>query len=149
MGQSKISLVNNMIHRKFFFLEEKYGYIPYSKEVESTFFDESLHVEYVSINLQRKININYNRSLVDEIDTYTFSMSIIRLPYTGVKDFFSLNVYFRTNRIIFTDQLIHNFSFEGAELILDNLAEFSMKTEEIRKILEGNKWLDTYYPEWN
>lgn len=149
MEESKISIVKNMIHKKFYFLEENYGYSSNAKEVKNDFFDESLHFNYSSLNLKRKICIVYNKSKVDDIDTYTFSLSITRLPYSEVKDFFGLYVYFRSKGIIFSNQLKHNFNAEGAELILDKIAAFSMETDDIRKMIEGKKWLESYYPEWN
>jgi hypothetical protein len=127
----------------FRFLEDQYLYTPVYYEKEDTIFIESLDVEYINDIKRRKITISYTNANVYNESKYTFNLSITRIPYSGVEDFFSLSNYLQSKGKDFSTTLINNYDIQEAKKILGKLA-IAIK-ENALGIMEGNQWLETYY----
>jgi hypothetical protein len=91
-NQSELSIAKKLIIKEFSFLEEQ-GFERFSKIRRSNVFINSLDVEYRNLDRQRKICISYTKGKVFEEIKYSFTLSIYRIPYVDVEDFFSLPAY--------------------------------------------------------
>ncbi|HET9056049.1 MAG TPA: hypothetical protein VFN30_04290 [Chitinophagaceae bacterium] len=140
----RIEIVKNIILQVFSFLEEQYLYTPKCKVEGDDIFIESFEVEYVHETKRRKIAVSYTKSQVYSEIKYTFSVSITRIPYSGVEDFFSLSNYLQSNGKDFSSSLINDFSEAEAEMILRKIA--AALKEHVLEIIDGTEWLETYYP---
>ena len=140
----RMESVKNLILQEFYFLEEQYFYVPACRLEDGTTFIESLNVEYVNEIKRRKIRISYTKSNVYNEIKYTFNGSITRIPYVGNEDFFSLSNYLQSINKDFSTSLVNDFMEGEAKKILTQIA-FALKKYAL-DIIEGNEWLETYYP---
>lgn len=140
----RIEVVKNIILQVFSFLEEQYLYSPDCKEEKEHLFNESFEILYVNEIKRRKIAVSYTQSNVFNEIRYTFSVSITRLPYSGVEDFFSLSNYLQSVGINFSTTLINKFNEVEAEEILRKIA--AALSEHALAIIKGRIWLEDFYP---
>ena len=133
----------NSILETFSFLEEQYSYTHASKEKADNTFIEFLEINYTNEVRHRKITVIYTKvKAYDEIG-FTFSVTITRIPYSSIADFFSLSNYLQSNGEDFSTTMVNDFNVQEAKRILKKLA-LSIK-ENALEIIEGNLWLDAYY----
>ncbi len=138
-----MEVAKSLILKIFKFLEDQYFYIPtYRVEDDATFL-EYLNVEYINEVRCRKIRIGYTKAQVYNEVKYTFSCSIIRMPYSDVEDYFSLSNYLQSQGKDFSTSLINTFNESHAEKILIQIA-FTLKQNAL-EIMRGNDWLKSYY----
>jgi len=90
--ESLSSIIKPLIIKAFRFLENEY-YVPEFQIEESSVFIEMVKVQYVNKILRREINIGFTQGRVFEQIVFTFNVSISRIPYSGIEDFYSLSNY--------------------------------------------------------
>lgn len=139
-----MDFAKNIILKVFNFLEEQYSYTPVCKVEDDNTFIESFDVEYINEIRRRKIRISYTKGKVYYEIKYTFTGSITRIPYEGNEDFFSISNYLQSMSKDFSTSLVNHFNEAEAENILTKIA-IALKKHALR-IIEGNEWLETYYP---
>jgi len=144
LKKRRMESAKDLILQAFYFLESQYFYTHVYYEKEDITFIESLDVEYVNEIRRRKIRISYTNANVYNESKYTFSMSITRIPYSGVEDFFSLSNYLQSKGRDFSTSIVNYFNEQEAEKILKKLAKSTI--ENTLPIVEGNLWLESYYP---
>ncbi|MEQ1797990.1 MAG: hypothetical protein ABL872_08555, partial [Lacibacter sp.] len=75
---------------------------------------------------------------------YTFNVSIIRLPYLSIEDYFSLNVFMQKKgqdiNTTFDKELTEAETFIVTTKLSESLQEHA------QKIIDGSQWLCNYYP---
>lgn len=146
LGQNNISndIVMKLILKEFSFLEEDYLYsYCFSKDTSQAFL-ENLNVEYSNEVKRRKIRIGYTKINVSGEIKFTFSLSITRIPYSGVNDFFSLSNYLQSMNKDFSTSVTNDFNEFKAEEILVRISN-ALKDYAI-DIIDGSNWLETFYP---
>jgi hypothetical protein len=136
--------IKNLILNTFQFLEDQYFYSSVYKEESSDIFIVFFEVEYVNELKRRKIGISYTKLNVNTEMRHTFSASIIRLPYRNLKDFFSLSTYLKSTGKSFSTTLVNNFDEAKAETIFLQIA--TALKENALGIIDGEEWLEMYYP---
>lgn len=141
--ESLSSIIKPLIIKAFRFLENEY-YVPEFQIEESSVFIEMVKVQYVNKILRREINIGFTQGRVFEQIVFTFNVSISRIPYSGIEDFYSLSNYLQSLEKDFETNIYGAFDFDSAEEILNKLAD-SLKTYAW-DIVNGNIWLEKYYP---
>lgn len=144
LNNHRIEIVKNLILKTFHFLEDQYFYTPVYKAEDDSMFMESLEIEYVNENKQRKVAISYTKGNLHKEIRYTFTLSITRIPYINPEDFFSLDNYLKSKGRFFSTSLVTDFNETEAENILKQIAA-SLK-EHALYIIDGKEWLATYYP---
>lgn len=144
LNDHKVEIVKSLILKNFSFLAEEYFYTSVCKAEEDEIFIESFDIEYTSQLKLREISISYTKAQVYNEIRYTFSASIVRVPYKGVEDFFSLNNYLESRGKDFSTIIINDFNEREAERILLQIAD-ALKKYALG-IIEGREWLDKYYP---
>jgi hypothetical protein len=119
------------------------GYI-----LEVGYLESDLHIVWQTFkfsngNLKRSLDISYFED-VDPLHEHYLALSIIRLPYQGVSDYFSLSIYLNS---------ASNHSFSGQfdptrfESCLNDL-QSDLKDASLDDVLTGKTWLEGYYPSW-
>jgi hypothetical protein len=139
----RVNTLKKSILNTFSFLERDYLYSPEISETSSNVFDESLDIEYVNKAKRRTVTVSYTRK-VDEEVKHTFSVSIVRSPYTNVEDFFSLSNYLNSIGKDFDTKMLDDFNIVSAEVILEKIA--GALKYYCDQIIEGELWLENYYP---
>jgi hypothetical protein len=143
-NNTDIDIAKQLILKVFFFLEKEYSYTPIPKHTEDPFFDKSLDVEYVNEVRRRNISVSYTKTNMNGETRHSFTLSIVRIPYTGYEDYFSLDNYLSSIGKNIQSGVMDIFSSERAESAITFLADAAK--EYISSIIEGSVWLETYYP---
>ncbi|RYD82557.1 MAG: hypothetical protein EOP53_03390 [Sphingobacteriales bacterium] len=134
-----------LILNTFYFLEVN-GYVSAWENIESKVFLKYLNVEYTNDIRRRKIVIAYAQSNCGIGETsHTFSASISRIPYSGTKDFFSLNAYLNKMNQNFDSNIEISFDKLKAKHILERFAKFLKR--DLKDIIEGEVWYENYQDE--
>ena len=147
VGNNPISVAKQIILEAFSFLREE-GYSVETKIMKDTFFSENFESTFINETIGREISISYTKGSVEKGGNlkYTFSLSITRLPYDGVKDFFSLFVYLSSLGRDFDTNIVNHFDENEARLIVEKIAN-ALKTY-LWDVVKGEKWLEGFYPRW-
>jgi hypothetical protein len=147
MESKEVTISKNLIAKHFSFLETE-GYTANVEEEASKFFLESLKVKYTNQIKRREITISFTKSNLDEEIRFSYSTSIVRIPYNSpYEDFFSLDAYCKANGKEFNSSITNVFDEQAAELIIKKIAEFIQKNASI--FVHGTEWEEGYYPKWN
>ena len=139
-----MEIAKNLILKVFRFLEDQYLLTSCYKVENDPTFIEYLNVEYVDEIKRRKIRIGYTKGEVYNEIKYTFSSSITRIPYSGVEDYFSLSQYLQSIGKDFSTSLVNHFDETEAQNILVQIV--TALKEHALDIIDGKKWLESYYP---
>lgn len=139
-----LDTVKSLILKKFYFLESDFNYSHTIRKNQESVFLEGLDVEYNNALSSRTLNVSYTKGEVYGQIKFTFSISIVKNPYTGVNDFFSLSNYLQFLKEDFNTSINDEFDEKEAEVIIDRLI-IQLKKYAL-KIIDGSEWLKEYYP---
>jgi len=145
MVGSNIEIAKMLILKEFDFLEEQ-DYEPKFNVNEDTTSIESASIIYCNKVKKLEIEVNYRKSKVYEEIKYSFDLSIMKIPYTNVHDFFSLWLYLETIKNEISTSMINYFDKHQAEIILRNLSNAPKKYAS--NIINGTEWKNDYWPRW-
>jgi hypothetical protein len=140
----------NMINLKeeilssFSFLEKEYNYSVIFKEIENSVFLESFEFEYSNEILRREITLSYSKGLVDDIIRHTFALTIVRLPYVGVGDFFVLDNYLKFKGIKTISNIDNELEIYKVRTVLNEIA--NLIKSNVLEVINGECWYEKFYP---
>jgi hypothetical protein len=140
----QLRMVEKIIEERFNFLEKDFGYVPKLIVQTEPPFIEQIKIEYSNEIKKRNIIIGCSKGNVFNEVKYTFTVSIIRLPYSSIEDYFSLNVFLNSVGLNFETSLDNIFTQENASIIVAKLSD-TLRDYAI-EIIDGVQWLDNYYP---
>jgi hypothetical protein len=147
METKEVTISKNLIAKHFAFLEAE-GYKINIEEEASQFFLENLKITYTSEIKKRKITISFTKSNFDEEIRFSYTTTIVRIPYNSpYEDFFSLDAYCKAEGNEFNTTIINEFDEHVAEVIISKSSEFIQKSASI--FVHGIEWKEGYYPKWN
>lgn len=142
----RLDFILHSIQTNFNFLEEDYGYCMSSEDVESQLFMEVFDVLFTNVKRSRKVTISYVKSMQEGKEKFSFSASIVRLPYSSIQDFFSFDI-FLNSKDVKLNTIINHFNESEVNDILKEMS-ISLRTY-VSDIIDGSKWLSDFYPKWN
>lgn len=146
MENSYCSTAERIILDVFSFLEKE-GYIAEAKNIDDDSFIDKLQVKFVNDTIKREITVSYTKGIVEKEIRYTFSLSIVRLPFDwAVIDFISMHVYLFSIGKDFDTRMINHFDESEAHVIVEKIA-MALKTS-LWEVVKGEIWLEGYYPRW-
>jgi hypothetical protein len=146
----KLFIMINMINLKeeilssFSFLEKEYNYSVIFKEIENSVFLESFEFEYSNEILRREITLSYSKGLVDDIIRHTFALTIVRLPYVGVGDFFVLDNYLKFKGIKTISNIDNELEIYKVRTVLNEIA--NLIKSNVLEVINGECWYEKFYP---
>lgn len=139
----EVAIIRELIFKHFTFLEQMYQYIPAFNQKISPLFIDSFEVKFTNESRRRELSVSYTKGKFEQALKYTITVTITRIPYISVKDFFSLDNYFKATGEDFAKSMINEFSATTAESILQKMAVI-LKTQAI-ELIEGKEWWEIYY----
>ncbi len=142
--ESNNERLKEIILKAFSFLEEEHNYSVICKETEKDIFIDSFEVEYTNSILRREISISYSKGMVNNIVRHTFAISIVRLPYVGVEDFFVLVDYLKAKGVYININFDNHLEEHKVETRLNEIAKI-MKSNVI-EVIKGEQWYEKFYP---
>ena len=147
MENKEVETSKNLILKCFSFLKDQ-GYAVKVEGNDSELFLESLNVVFTNEIKKRKIIISFTKSKFDEEIRFTFSATVVRIPYNDpYEDFFSLSAYGNETGNKFNRAIINRFEESEAESIVMKISEFLQKNASV--FVDGTAWEKGYYPKWN
>jgi hypothetical protein len=147
METKEVTISKNLITKHFSFLETE-GYEINIEEEASQFFLENLNIIYTSEIKKRKITVSFTKSNFDNEIRFSYTTSIVRLPYNSAyEDFFSLAAYCNAKGNEFNTTIINEFDEQEATAIIRRISEFIQKNAS--KFVHGIEWEEGFYPKWN
>lgn len=141
----KIAIAKRLITKEFAFLEEA-GYEKKSEIVNDETFIAYMLVTYTNNQKKRKVSIGYSENKVYDDIKYSFGISVSRIPYLDVEDFFGLDVFLDSINANFSTSMVNHFDEAEADGIVKKL-NGALKYYA-GDIISGKEWLDNYWARW-
>ena len=147
MENEEVEISKNLILKYFSFLKDQ-GFGVEVEGNDSKLFLESLNVVFTNEIKKREITVSFTKSRIDEEIRFTFSASVVRIPYNDpYEDFFSLYAYSEATGNEFNTTIVTRFDEREAESIVKKISEFLQKNASV--FVDGTAWEKGYYPKWN
>ncbi|MCD6018561.1 MAG: hypothetical protein K0S53_1682 [Bacteroidetes bacterium] len=140
----EMELAQELLLKTFSFLENDYLYVPKFCVIDSAVFLEYGKLEYTNEIKKRIIDISYTKGSIDGEIKYTFSLSIVRNPYSSLGDMIALNNFLASKNSDFDTRIYGEFEIHKVESILRKIAD--VLYTDLEDVIDGNVWYETYYP---
>lgn len=140
----ELEFTKELIDRSFYFLVEKYFYKKKYIKKHNRLFIESVEFEYTNEAYDRRVRISFLKGRVNDEIIYSFGLTINRISFTSVEDYFSLDNYLKSKKSEFSTSFSNKFDLIKSENILNKMSHI-LQTD-LLSLITGELWYNEFYP---